>query len=68
MKMTKKNYKQVEMEKVIEVDDISDVRGVNGNFIIHKEGCTCCRRMINGVSEYTSTVTGETYKIDGYYT
>ena len=24
--------------------------------------------MINGVSEYTSTVTGETYKINGYYT
>ena len=24
--------------------------------------------MINGVSEYTSTVTGEKYKIDGYYT
>ena len=24
--------------------------------------------LINGVSEYTSTVTGEKYKIDGYYT
>ena len=44
------------------------ISDVNGNFITHKEGCICCRRMINGVSEYTSTVTGETYKIDGYYT
>ena len=33
-----------------------------------KDVCICCRRMINGGSEYTSTVTGETYKIDGYYT
>ena len=41
---------------------ISDLRCVNGNFI------TCCRRMVNGVSKYTSTVTGESYKIDGYYT
>ena len=39
-------------------NDISDVRGVNGNFIIHK---TCCRRMANGVSKYKSTVTGESY-------
>ena len=23
---------------------------VNGNFIIHNEECTCCKRMINGVS------------------
>ena len=29
------------------------------------EGCTCCKRMTNGVSGYTSTVTGEKYKIDG---
>ena len=40
----------------------------NGNFIIHNEGCTCCKRMINGVSEYASTVTNEKYKIDGIYT
>ena len=46
-------------------NDISDVRCVNGNFIIHKEGCICCRRMANGVSEYTSTVTEQSYNIDG---
>ena len=51
-----------------EQNDISDACAVNGNFIIHKEGCMCCKRMINGVYEYTSTVTGEKYKIDGHYT
>ena len=48
-------------------EEICD-EAANGNFIIHKKGCTCCKRMINGISEYTSTVTGEKYKIDGYYT
>ena len=55
----KENKKQ--MEKVMNLDDeendINDVSGVNGNFIMHKEGCTCCKRMTNGVSEYTCTVT-----------
>ena len=49
-------------------NDISDVRGVNGNFIIHKEGCICCRRMANGVYKYTFTVTEQSYNIDGNYT
>ena len=40
----------------------------NGKCIIHKKGCTCCKRMINGVSEYTCTVTEEKYRIDGKYT
>jgi len=31
-------------------NDITDVRGVNGNFIIHKKECTCLRRMVNDVS------------------
>ena len=35
----------------------------NGNFIIHDKVCTCCERMMNEISEYTSTVTGENYKI-----
>ena len=37
----------------------------NGNFIIHR---TCCKRMTNKISEYTSTVTRESYKIDDNYT
>ena len=41
---------------------------MNGNFIIHKKGCICCRRIANGVSKYTSTVTKQSYKIDGNYT
>ena len=41
---------------------------VNGNFIIHSKGCTCCKRITNGISEYKSTVTGESYKIDELYT
>merc|ERR1712208_120234 len=39
----------------------------NGNFIIHDKVCTCCKRMTNKISEYTSTVTRESYKIDGNY-
>ena len=31
----------------------------NGNFIIHDKVCTCCKRMTNKISEYTSTVTRE---------
>ena len=31
----------------------------NGNFIIHDKLCTCCKRMTNKISEYTSTVTRE---------
>ena len=46
----KENYKGIEEEMYGEA--------ANGNFIIHKKGCTCCKRMINGISEYTSTVTG----------
>ena len=34
----------------------------------HKKGCICCRRIANGVSKYTSTVTKQSYKIDGNYT
>ena len=34
----------------------------------HKKGCNCCRRIANGVSKYTSTVTKQSYKIDGNYT
>jgi len=64
---TKRKYNE-DMHEKDEGKDISDVRGVNGNFIIHKEGCICCRRMANGVSKYTSTVTEESYKIDGDYT
>ena len=41
---------------------------MNGNFIILKKGCTYCGRTTNKISEYTSTVTGESYKIDGHYT
>ena len=40
----------------------------NGNFIIHDKLCTCCKRMTNKISEYTSTVTRESYKIDDDYT
>ena len=40
----------------------------NGNFVIHDKVCTCCKRMTNKISEYTSTVTCESYKIDGDYT
>ena len=40
----------------------------NGNFIIHAKVCTCCKRMTNKISEYTSTVTRESYKIDDDYT
>jgi len=36
--------------------------------IIHDKRCTCCKRMMNKIFEYTSTVTGEKYQIDGYYT
>ena len=60
-----KKEMNVEDEKNNEENDISN--NVNGNFITHNEGCICCRRMINGVCKYTSTVTGESYKIDGYY-
>jgi len=65
--MTKfiKKEMNVDDEENYEENYVSDVRG---NFIIHKKGCMCCKRMINAVSEYTSTVTGETYKIDEYYT
>ena len=28
-------------------------------FIIHDKVCTCCKRMTNKISEYTSTVTRE---------
>ena len=34
----------------------------------HNKGCICCRRIANGVSKYTSTVTKQSYKIDGNYT
>ena len=34
----------------------------------HNKGCICCRRMTNKISEYTSTVTRESYKIDDDYT
>ena len=60
----KENDKQD--EKVIK-EEMCD-EAANGNFIIHNEGCTCCKRMTNGVSEYTSTVTGVKYMIDGKYT
>ena len=60
-------FKRMEVVEDAEQNDISDETCVNGNFIIHKEGCICCRRMTNGISKYTSTVTGETYKKDGYY-
>ena len=40
----------------------------NGNFIIHDKLCTCCKRMTNKISEYTSTVTRESYKIYDNYT
>ena len=40
----------------------------NGNFIIHDKVCTCCKRITNKISEYTSTVTRESYKIDDNYT
>ena len=74
--VVKRHMKQHNKRKCDEMDkqdekyikeEICD-EAANGNFIIHKKGCTCCKRMINGISEYTSTVTGEKYKIDGYYT
>ena len=34
----------------------------------HNKGCICCRRIANGVSKNTSTVTKQSYKIDGNYT
>ena len=34
----------------------------------HKKGCICCRIIANGVFKYTSTVTEQSYKIDGHYT
>ena len=34
----------------------------------HNKGCICCRRIANDVSKYTSTVTKQSYKIDGNYT
>ena len=64
MKKVIKKEMNVDDEENNEENYICDVRG---NFIIHKKGCMCCKRIINGVSEYTSTVTGEIYKIDGHY-
>ena len=61
-------FKRMEVVEDAEQNNISDACAVNGNFIIHNKGCMCCRRMSNGVCEYTSTVTGETFKIDGDYT
>ena len=46
--------------------NMSDKR--NGNFVIQDKVCICCKRMMNKISEYTSTVTRESYKIDGDYT
>merc|ERR1711936_1557642 len=40
----------------------------NGNFVIHDKVCTCCKIMTNKISEYTSSVTRESYKIDDNYT
>ena len=34
----------------------------------HDKGCICCRRIANDVCEYTSTVTKQSYTIDGNYT
>ena len=34
----------------------------------HNKGCICCRRIANGISKYTSTVTKQSYTIDGNYT
>ena len=34
----------------------------------HDKGCICCRRIANDVSKYTSTVTKQSYMIDGNYT
>ena len=34
----------------------------------HDKGCICCRRIANDVSKYTSTVTKQSYTIDGNYT
>ena len=68
MSVDMSEFKRMEVVEDDEQNDISDAYADIGNFIIHKKACTCCRRMSNGVSEYTSTVTGETYKIDGYYT
>ena len=34
----------------------------------HDKGCFCCRRIANDVSKYTSTVTKQSYTIDGNYT
>ena len=52
-------------EKYIK-EEICD-EAANGNSIIHKKVCTCYKRMINGISEYISTVTGEKYKINEKY-
>ena len=34
----------------------------------HDKECFCCRRIANDVSKYTSTVTKQSYTIDGNYT
>ena len=60
-----------EMDKQNEEDIKEEIcdEAANGNFIIHKkEDCICCKRMTNGVSGYTSSISGEKYKIDGSYT
>ena len=65
MSVDMSEFKRMEVVEDDEQNDISDAYADNGIFIIHKKGCICCKRIINGISEYTSTVTGETYKIDG---
>ena len=60
-----------EMDKQNEEDIKEEIcdEAANGNFIIHKkEDCICCKRITNGVSGYTSSISGEKYKIDGSYT
>merc|ERR1712030_9077 len=37
-------------------------------FVLHDKECFCCRRIANDVSKYTSTVTKQSYTIDGNYT
>ena len=60
-----------EMDKHDEEDIKEEIcdEAANGNFIIHKkEDYICCKRITNSVSGYTSSISGEKYKIDGSYT
>ena len=64
--LAKDMQEALDLYRNIEVYDEENESCVNGNYIIHKKGCICCKTMINDVSEYTFT--GEKYLIEKRYT